>query len=255
LISNKVYTLQELGLPSQVASMINVEDGLVIVSGPVNSGKSTTLAAMVEYLNNNKSLRILTLEKPIEYIYTSKKSIIQQREVGKDTHSFEEGLEDCFEATLDVVVVSQIEDKQTAAKILELAQQGYLVICVMTANSVLDVLMKFTSFFESGEQKRLRDILSFVLKAIICQKLITIAKDKQSSKVVAVEVLFNTDAVRLSIQNERLNQINNILRTSAKQGMILFEQSLANLVKTGKVDLQTALEHVIDEESFKQLVV
>ncbi len=232
LIPNEIKGLEELGLPEQIKKIINLEGGLVVVSGINNSGKSTSMAAIVDYFNKNKELRIVTLEKPIEYIYSNKKSIIQQREIGKDTPSFEEGLEDCFGGSLDVIVVSQVETKQEMEKILDLAQQGYLVLTVMNASSTLGVILKILSMFDGEEQDRTRKVLSEVLRAIICQKLLI---NKQGKHVMLPEILFNNEAIRLSIADNKLNQINNILDTSAAEGMVSFKHSLAELVSKGEI--------------------
>lgn len=250
-IPPNIKSIKELGLPKQIEKIFDLKSGLVVIAGPVNAGKSTTLSALVEFLNLNQELRIVTLEQPIEFIFTNKKSIIQQREIGRDTPNFEQGLDDCLESSLDVVVVSQIETQQEIEKILELAQQGRLVLVGVSANSVLDVITKLVAFFEQAEQGRIRGILSQVLKAIVCQQLVP---NKNGSLIVVPEILFQTEAVRLAIQDNKLNQINNILRTSAKQGMVLFEQSLASLVKQGEIGEQKAMEHVNDQEGFKQMI-
>ena len=237
-------------MPDGVKELIDTEQGLVFVSGPINSGKSTTLSAMVNYLNSHKELRIVTLEKPIEFIYTNQKSIVQQREVGKDTPSFKEGLEDCLEASLDVVAVSQIESKIEAEKILELAQQGYLVLVLAGANSALDVILKILSLFDGEEQARTRIILSQVLRAIICQKLIV---NKQGGYTMLPEILINNDAVRLSIVDNKLNQINNILNTSVSQGMISFKQALEQSVKQGIITRSKAAEYLEKNEALESI--
>jgi twitching motility protein PilT len=251
-ISPHIMTIQELGLPKSIERIIELKSGLVIISGPINSGKSTTLSAIIEYLNANQQLRIVTLEKPIEFIFTNQKSIVQQREVGKDTPSFKEGLKDCVESSLDVVAISQVENKDEVEQILELAQQGRLVLFNTNANSVSEVILKLLSFFDEEEHGHMRGILSRVLQAVVCQQLVS---NKNGALVVVPEILFHTEAVRLAIQDNKLNQINNILRTSIQQGMISFEQSLAGLVKQGIVTEEEALKHVEDRESFRQMVI
>lgn len=253
-IPAKIRSIKELGLPRQIEKIIELESGLIIVSGPINSGKSTTLSAIVEYFNTAKQLRIVTLEKPIEFIFTNQKSIIQQREIGKDTPSFKEGLEDCLETSLDVVVISHLESKEEVEKTLELAQQGRLILITINANSVLESVLNLLSFFSANEQANIRNILSRVLQAVICQKLIPSIRDQKTSLVIMPEILFHTEAVRLAIQDNKIDQINNILRTSAKQGMVSFEQSLASLVKQGEVTQEEAIQHVSDKEEFRQMI-
>ena len=246
-----VKSIKELGLPKQVEKITDLNNGLIIISGPFNSGKTTTLAAIIEHLNITKQLRIVTLEEPIEFIFTNKKSIIQQREVGSDTPSFVEGLDDCLEANLDALVVSQIETKQEMKKILTLAEQGRLVLAATSANSAAEAVAKLIAFFDKDEKERAQNVLSQVLKAIICQKLII---NRKGEFVVVPEILLQTDAIISSIRENKLNQIGNILRTSAEQGMISFEQSLASLVKQGEVTQQEALKHIDDQAEFRQMV-
>ncbi len=253
-IPPNIRTIKEIGLPKQVERIFDLESGLIIIAGPVSSGKTVTTVALIEHLNTHKQLRIVTLEKPIEFIFVNKKSIIQQREIGSDTPSFLEGLTDCLETDLNVIVVSQIESREEAEKVLELAQQGRLVIINLTADSVLAAITKLIAFFDDSEQGRIRAILSQVLQAIICQKLIPGAPDKNKGLIVVPEILFQTNAVRNSIQDNKLDQIKNILRISAKQGMVSFEQSLASLVKQGEIAEKEALEYVADKEEFKQML-
>lgn len=253
-IPPNIKLIKDLGLPKQIEKIIELKSGLVIIAGPVNAGKTTTTTALIEHFNTNQQLRIVTLEKPIEFIFANKKSIIQQREIGSDTPNLIEGLSDCLESSLDVVVVSQVENQAEMEKVLELAQQGRLVILNLNANSVLDAITKLIAFFDQDEQGRIRSILSQTLQAVICQRLIPSTRDKSGNLVVVPEILFQTSAVQNSIQDNKLNQINNILRTSAKQNMVSFEQSLAALVKQGEITQTEALQQVDDEEEFKQMI-
>jgi twitching motility protein PilT len=250
-ISNKLRTIEELGLPKQIEKIVGLKSGLVIVSGPVNSGKSTTLSSIIEYFNTTSALRILTLEKPIEYIFTNKKSIISQREIGKDSPTFKEALEDAVSSSLDVVVVSSIETREEINYIFELAQQGRLVILMLSANSVLETLLKVLSFFDEEEHGHMRSILSRILQSIICQKLVPRVED---GMVAVPEILFYTESIRLAISDNKLNLLNNILRTSHNEGMITFEQSLALLARQGIILPEIALKYAEDKESLKQMI-
>lgn len=251
-ISPSLRTIKELGLPKQVEKIAGLEQGLVIITGPFQAGKSTTALAIIDQINNTQQVKIVTLEQPIEFILINKKSIIQQREVGNDTPSFVDGLKDCLEANVDVVLVAQIENKEELEIILELAEQGKLVLAVTSANSTSDVIAHLLSFFKEDERERIQDILSRLLQAVIYQKLIL--HSRSNNFIVVPEILLQTDAVRISIQDNKLSQLNNIIKTSAEQGMVSFEQSLASLVKQGEVRLEEALKQVKDKDEFKQMV-
>jgi len=251
IIPNKVKTINEIGLPPQIEKIFDFKSGLVIISGPINSGKSTTLSAFVDYFNSSREARIVTLEEPIEFIFENKKCIIQQREIGKDTPSFKAGLADCLETSLDIVVVGQVEGRDEVERILELTQQGRLVIVNISANSVLEVILKLLTYFDKEEHGNMRNILSRDLKAIVCQKLV-LNKDKGLTMVP--EILFNSDAVRLSIQDNKLDQINNILRTSGEQGMITFEQALAQFARAGEILPDEAIKNAKNPDEFKQII-
>ncbi len=250
-ISPTPRTIKELGLPRSVEHLAELEKGLVIITGPYRAGKTTTAVAILEHINSSRPAEIVTLEAPIEFILTSKVGLIQQREVGVDTANLVEGLKDCLEASADVIMASPIESKEEVEALLELAEQGKLVLAVTSANSVLDVITKLLTYFNEEEQKRVRSILSRVLQAVIFQDLVL---NKNNNWLVVPEILCHTEAVRLSIQDNKLHQINNIIKTSAAEGMISFEQSLAGLVKQGEVTLKEALKHVEDKTGFKQMV-
>lgn len=250
-ISSHLKPLNELGLSVNIEQVANINQGLLIVAGPFQSGKTTTAMAILEQINQIKEAKILTLEEPIEYFLTNAKSIIQQREVGRDTPSLKEGLRDALKVNADVIFITEISDKEEFELILELAEQGRLVITVITAESSLSVLMKIFSYFNIEEKIRFREIFSRVLKVVICQKLLVGLDNKM---VVANEILINNDAVRLSIQSEKLNQINNILRTSLDTGMISFEQTISQLVKSGQISAEEAHKHSEETRELERLL-
>jgi len=249
-IPSRLPALQELGLPNSVGRILDLKSGLVIIAGPVDSGKSTTLASLIQTFNLNKELRIMTLEKPVEFIFTNAKSIIQQREVGKDTPSFEEGLEDLLETSADIVAVSAVENKESMERILNLTEQGNLVLLEVGANSVVEVILEIISFFEHDEQERIREILSRVLQIVVCQKLIA---KREGGLALVPEILFKTDPVRVLIADGKINQLNNILKTSVREGMVLFDRALAEKVRSGEISQVKALEYVMDKDNFKSV--
>lgn len=246
-VEANIKTFKQLGLPLVAEKLTQINKGLVAITGPFQAGKTTTAMALLEEINNNLEAKIVTLEEPIEYVLVSKKSIIQQREIGKDTPSFVAGLRDCLESDAEVVMLSQLENKEEMVLALELSEQGRLVIVVTSADSVVSTLMKCLSFFKEEEKEHYRDMLARTLTAVVCQRLI---KDKNNNFVATAELLWQTETVKLCIAGNKINQINNILRTSADQGMISLEQSLINLVKNGQIALEEAVKFADDKEGF-----
>lgn len=231
-ISPIIKGIKELGLPSKIEEIANISDGMVVLSGPFQAGKTTTATAILEHLNNSKFLKIITLEKPIEIILTSKKSIIQQREIGFDTPDLKTGLRDCLMTNVDVILVSGFENKLELELVLELAEQGKTVFLTTSAVSVLDTIAKFLSFFDESERPRISNVLSRTLQAVVCQKLI---KNKRNFWVVVPEILVHNQAVESSIADNKVQQLDNIIKTSAQFGMISFEQSMKILKEQGEI--------------------
>ncbi|HPI66972.1 MAG TPA: ATPase, T2SS/T4P/T4SS family [bacterium] len=242
-----IKNFKQLGLPLAAEGLTQLNKGLVAITGPYQAGKTTTVMSWLEEINNNQEVKIITLEEPIEYVLVSKKSIVQQREIGKDTPSFAAGLKDCLESNAEVIMVSRLENKEEMILALELAEQGRLVIVITSADSVVTTLMKFLSFFKEEEKQHYQEILARTLGAVVCQRLV---KARNNNFVLAVELLWQNETVRLCIEDNKLNQINNVLRTSAGQGMISLEQSLINLVKEGQVSLEEAVKLVEDKDGF-----
>ena len=248
-IAGTIKKFKDLGLPILVDKIAEINEGLVIITGHFQAGKTTTAMSLVEYLNEIKQMKIITLEEPIEFILANERGLIQQREIGRDTPSFIDGLKDCLEANVEVVVATRIENKEEAMLILELAEQGRLVVAVTSANSVVSFLTKMFSFFDESEKERFQIIFSNTLKVVICQKLVP---DKNGQLILVPEIMFNNEAVRLAIINNKLNQVNNIIRTSGEENMISFEQSLAAFVRKGQITLDQAMKHTEDPEELKR---
>jgi len=252
-ISGIIKKFNQLGLPDEVINKITeINNGLIIITGPFQAGKTTSAMSLIEYLNEIKQLKIVTLEEPLEFILNNEQGLIQQREIGQDTPSFIDGLKDCLEANVEVVVATRIENKEEAMLILELAEQGRLVIAITSANSTVSFLIKMFSYFDENEKERFRNIFSNNLKLVICQKLVP---DKNNQLILVPEIMFKNEAIRLAIINDKLNQVNNIIRTSVSEGMISFEQSLAEFVTKGKISLDHALKYSEDPEELKQKIL
>lgn len=237
-IQSQVPTLEELGL-SDLKDLSKLKRGLVIISGPFGSGRSSTVASLINEINKSRKEYIITIEEPIEFLFSNNKSIIEQREVGKDTNSFQDALAYFQEEDGDVLFVDKMNDVETIPITLEIAASS-LVFTVVTANSAQATISSIVDNFQSFDQGRVRDMLAASLKAVLCQKMIP--KIGGGVKVV-YEYLPVNDAVRSTIQSGDLKQLDNIINTSRKSGMISLEQSLAAAVKSGEIEVGQAMEN------------
>lgn len=246
-----IKTVAELSLPQIVSMLARVERGLIIVSGTSGAGKTTTIAAMVEEINRDLNKSIILLKKPIEYIFTPKKSLIEQREVLVDTPTFAQSSEDLLDRDVNLVVVDQVPDKYTASNVLELAEKC-LVVLEMSSQDVLDTIADFLSKFELTNKQEKRQILSRNLVAIINQILVA----RQGGGLIpVVEILLNNNAVASAIADDRMARIPDTIVMSGYEGMISRERALAELVKNGVVLIDEALKHVSNKEGFKEMIL
>jgi twitching motility protein PilT len=250
LITSDIKTLVELGLPKAVEQVTKLNKGLVIVCGPFGSGRTSTLAAILNEINNNRSEHILTIEKPIEYVFMDNRSIVEQREVGRDTHSFEKALKSAFQEDVDVIMVGDLNNKAVMKSALDLAEGGRLVFGGMGTDSSIKTIEKLINSFDAQEQQQARVQLSEALAGIIVQRLLPRVG---GSRILVAEILIPTSPVRAVIREGNLLQLNNVLQTSREEGMISLDRSLAELVKTGEILLDSALQYAVDKNNLKML--
>ncbi len=250
-IPETIKDIKDLGLPSVVENFIKLKKGLVVISGPFNSGKSTTLFSLIDRINKTRDKRIITLEKPIEYTLVNDKSIIEQREVGRDTRSFRTGLEFVDQEDIDVVAVSEIEQEEIISKLFKVVEAGRLVFSMMNVDSAVKCLEELINFFPPDKQNLARIIVADNLAGIVSQRLLP---KIGGGRVLAVEILIVTPAVKTVIREGRLHQINNILQTSQAEGMISLDRFLIELVKKELITPQAALEEAMDPLSLKTLM-
>jgi twitching motility protein PilT len=250
-VIDRIKTPQELNLPKIIENVASAERGLVIVSGVTGSGKTTTISSLLEFINENLARNIVTLERPIEYKFVNKKSIVEQREIYVDTPSFTQGTEDLIDMDVSTVFVAKIESKKNVSNILELAEKS-LVFLEMSSYSVEDTLNDFMSVFDGEEKSEKRRILSSVLISVFN---LVLAARKGGSRLPVVELMFNIQAVSSLIYEDRLNRIADMITTSGQDGMISKERSLVELVKKGYVDLEEALRHTKNKEELKQMIL
>lgn len=232
VISSKIPTLAELGTPEIVRQFCEINSGLVLVTGTTGSGKSTTLAAMVEYMNTSFPRHVMTIEDPVEFIYSPQQCLIHQREVGRDTLGFSEALRGALREDPDVILVGELRDYETIQLALTAAETGHLVLATLHTPSAPDAVHRMIDVFPSSERAFVRTLLSGSLKGIIAQQLI---KAAAGGRLAAYEILFNTPAIAHLIRDDKVEQIASLMQTGASQGMQTFEQHLRKLHQSGMI--------------------
>lgn len=251
LIPTKIKTLSELKLPALCTQLTSLRQGFILVTGPTGHGKSSTLAAMIEAINETRAEHILTIEDPIEFLYQPIKSVISQREVHGDTHSWEMALKSALREDPDVVLVGEMRDYETIAAALTVAETGHLVFATLHTNSAAQTIDRIIDVFPEHQQAQVRMQLSNVLEAVIAQRLIPAAA---GGRVPANEILLATGAVKNTIREGKTHQIDNIIQTSGEVGMMSLEASLAAWVKTGAITFEVASEYALRPEELTRLV-
>ncbi|WP_195336902.1 type IV pilus twitching motility protein PilT [Paraclostridium bifermentans] len=251
-INSKIPDLETLGLPNVVKEFVKKENGLVLVTGPTGSGKSTTLASILDCINKNFQKHIITLEDPIEYIYNRKNSIISQREIGKDTRNFSSGLKSVLRQDPDVILIGEIRDEETLATALTAAETGHLVFSTLHTIGAAQTIDRIIDMFQANQQNQIRMQLSSVCEGIISQQLIPNINNE--GMVAATEVMVSTSAIKNLIRDSKTHQISNIIQTGSKNGMQLMDQDLVNLFKRRKISKESVINRCIDLEYTKRLI-
>lgn len=251
LIPSQIKTLEELGLPPTLRKFTEVKQGLVLVVGPTGHGKSTTLASMINTINQNRSEHILTIEDPVEFVFTPKKSVISQREVNLDTPSFAQALKAALREDINVVLVGEIRDLDSISAALTLAETGHLIFATMHTNDAAQSIDRIVDVFPGDQQNQVRAQLASVLLGVFSLRLLP---KTGGGRVPAYEIMLMNHAIRNVIRDNKVYQINNIIQTSYEEGMISLDRSLASLVKQGVVELETAQDFVNDRDYFFSLV-
>ena len=232
-IPEKIKTAQELNLPQTIIDMVDADRGLILVTGPTGSGKSTTLAAMIHHINATRECHILTVEDPIEFVHPNLKSLVNQREVGSHTKTFANALKAALREDPDIILVGELRDHETISLALTAAETGHLVFGTLHTNSAVKTMDRIIDVFPGEQQSQIRTMLAESLRGIVAQSLFTRA-DKMG-RVAAFEILKGTKAVSNLIREGKNHQIPSIMQTSAAMGMILFEKYLEDLLRKGLV--------------------
>ncbi|MFY9279291.1 MAG: type IV pilus twitching motility protein PilT [Caldicoprobacterales bacterium] len=252
VVPYKIPDIETLELPRGVKDLCSLSQGLVLVTGPTGSGKSTTLAAMIDYINSNRSLNILTLEDPIEFLHKHDKSIICQREVGSDTHSFSKALRHALRHDPDVILIGEMRDLDSISIALTAAETGHLVLSSLhTQNAPLSI-SRIIDVFNDDKRSYIRQQLSNSLQGIVSQQLIP--RKNSTGRVVAVEFMLNTPAVRTLIREGKEHQLYSIIQTGNALGMQTMDQSLFRLYREGKISMENALNFCIDKKEMNRML-
>jgi twitching motility protein PilT len=251
LIPNTIRTLEELGLPPILESFIQRPQGFFLCVGPVGQGKSTTLAALVDLINQDRSDHIVTIEDPIEYIYEQKKALIVQREVGVDTASFEAALNSVFRQDVDVILVGEMRNAVTIATAVTAAETGHLVLSTLHTNNAAQTIDRIIDSFPAGQQDQIRVQLAGSLAGIFSQRLIpSIA----GGLVPAYELLINNNAVANLIRERRTHEIQTLIETGLEHGMIDMNRSLSQMVKNGIITVENAFAYSVNPKGLERLM-
>lgn len=247
----KISTIEELGLPPVLAEFCNFPQGFILVTGPTGHGKSTTIAAMLQRINETRPVHIVTIEDPIEYIYPHKKALVDQREMHLDTYSWEVALRSALREDPDVVLIGEMRDHETIASAITIAETGHLVFATLHTNSASQTIDRIIDAFPDVQQQQIRAQLSTILEGVISQRLLP---SRDGRLIPAIELMLPSPAVRSIIREGKTHQLDNVIATSFDQGMISLERALATLVNEGKADLEVAKAHTIKPEEFQRLV-
>ncbi len=251
VIPYEIKPLEQLGVPPVVANFAGLPRGLVLVTGPTGSGKSTTLASIIDLANRTRPDHIMTVEDPIEFLHRHKKALINQREVGEDTHSFANALKHVLRQDPDIILVGELRDLETISVALTAAETGHLVFATLHTQDAAQTIDRLIDVFPAHQQAQVRTQIAGALQGVVCQ---TLCKRADSpGRVVATEVLLATSAVRNMIREGKTHQIYSAMQAGAQQGMHTLDQHLAELVKQGRISYETGLEKAHHAEDFNRL--
>ncbi len=251
LITNDILTVEQLGLPPVVNKFADYPRGLVLVTGPTGSGKSTTLAAMLHKINAEKSVHIITIEDPIEYTHKSIKSVVVQREVHYDTYSFSAALRSALREDPDVVLIGEMRDLETIASAITIAETGHLVFATLHTNSAAQSIDRMIDVFPPHQQPQIRSQLSNILMAIVSQRLVP---QIGGGRIAAAEILVATPAVRNIVREGKSHQLDAVIQTGAEYGMQSMDKTLVSLVHNGTISYEEARNFAVDVEELDRLM-
>ncbi len=250
IIPTKILTLEDLGCPPIIRKLSDKRNGLILVTGPTGSGKSTTLAGMIDYINSNREVHVLTIEDPVEFVHQPKKSQVTHREVGPHASSFATAIRSAGRENADVILIGELRTNETMKLALQLASFGILVFGTVHTNSAAATIDRIVNAFPADEQPQVRGMLAESLVAIIAQQLLKTADGK--GRVAAHEILIGNSALASMIREGKTYQIPNIMQVGQSQGMQTMDMALERLVEKGTISVEVAMEKAIDKDSFQK---
>lgn len=252
LIPKRIPRLADLGLPSVVTGLLDASNGLILVTGPTGSGKTTTIASMIDRINETKQGHIMTLEDPIEYVHEHKNCIVNQREVGPDTWSFRAAVKHLLRQDPDYCLIGELRDLDTIEEAMRVSETGHLVFGTLHTNSAIQTISRIVTVFPAEQQERVRVLLSFVLQGVVSQQLLP---GKDGGLVCAVEILIPTPGIRNLIREDKMHQVYGFMQSGQnKTGMVTMNQSLMNLILRRRLDMKVAFEASPDPEELDALL-
>jgi twitching motility protein PilT len=252
LIPWKIMSLESLGMPAVIGTFADLKRGLVLVTGPTGSGKSTTLAAVIDKVNHSRRGHILTIEDPVEFLHAHGSCLVNQREVGQDTHGFRAALKHALRQDPDVILVGELRDLDTISVALTAAETGHLVFATLHTQSAQDTITRIVDVFPADQQQQVRTQLAATLQGVVCQTLAKTVDGK--GRAAAVEVMVCNSGIRAMIRDDKLQQIQGSLQAGAKDGMQTLNAHLAALVKSGRISFAEGLEHCSNREDYVTLI-
>jgi twitching motility protein PilT len=250
VIPTKIMTIEQLGLPDQVRRIAAIRSGLVLVTGPTGSGKSTTLAAIIDLINETRSFHIITIEDPIEFVHPNKKCLIHQREIGTHAKSFAEALKAAGREDPDLILVGEMRDLDTIAMALAAAEKGTLVFGTLHTNNAAKTMDRIISVFPAAEQEGIRNVLGETIRGVLAQQLLP---KVGGGRVAALEILFSSPAIGNMIREGKTPQITSAIQTGMREGMVDMDTSIRRLYDAGKITGRAAYDKAIDKEQFKDI--
>lgn len=253
VIALKIPTLNELNHPEVLKSIINKKRGLILVTGPTGSGKSTTLAAMINEINNTREEHIITLEDPIEYLHNHNKCIINQREIGRDSKSYNKALKAVLREDPDVILVGEMRDLETISIAITAAETGHLVFSTLHTIGAVKTIDRIIDVFPPHQQEQVKIQLSSVIQAVISQQLLP--NIKGNGRVAALEIMVNTPGIQNLIREGKTNQIESVVQTGNKYGMKTMDMEISELYKKGVISMEIAMAYAVDREILKRFMI
>ena len=253
VIPYEIADFDELGLPKEVCERVcGFPKGLLLVTGATGSGKSTTQAAMIDYINTNFQSHIMTIEDPIEFVHRNKSCLLNQREVGVDTVGFGAALKHIVRQDPDIILIGEMRDTETIEAALTISETGHLTVATLHTSDAVQTINRIIDVFPASRQSQVRTQLSFVLEAVFCQQLLPVASGR--GRALACEVMLSNEAIRALIRDDKVHQIHSVIQTSGRLGMTTMNQALYTLYRQGKITYNTAVGYTMNPDELRRLM-